>query len=66
MVTAAPPIPSPIRGLRSLVGLLIVLLVLAGVWEGYKLLEGSGLPLPIRADDRSMPHLWDIVGSVFE
>ncbi|HJU52610.1 MAG TPA: ABC transporter permease subunit, partial [Acidimicrobiia bacterium] len=47
-------------------GLLIVLLVLAGVWEGYKLLEGSGLPLPIRADDRSMPHLWDIVGSVFE
>ena len=66
MVTAAPPISTSFRWLRALSGFVIVLLVLAGLWEGYKLLAGSGLPLPVRADDRSMPHLWDIVRSIFE
>jgi NitT/TauT family transport system permease protein len=65
MVAVAPPIPPSFRWLRSLGGFLIILLVLAGLWEGYKLLGGTGLPLPVRADDRSMPHLWDIVRSTF-
>ncbi len=66
MVTAAPPISTSFRWLRSLSGFVIILLILAGIWEGYKLLAGTGLPLPVRADDRSMPHLWDIVRSIFE
>lgn len=66
MVAAAPPISTSFRWLRSLLGLVMVLLVLAGLWEGYKLLGGTGLPLPVRTDDRSMPHLWDIARSIFE
>ncbi len=66
MVVAAPPISFSNRWLRSMVGFGVVLLVLAGLWEGYKLLGRTDLPLPVRADNRSMPHLWDIVRSIFE
>src|SRR5688572_12762756 len=66
MVAAAPPISTSFRWLRSLLGLVMVLLVLAGLWEGYKLLGGTGLPLPVRTDNRSMPHLWDIARSIVE
>lgn len=47
----------------------LVLLVLCGLWEGYKLLGaavGNSAPLPVRADDRSMPHIWTIIGTLFE
>lgn len=40
-------------------------MVLAGLWEGYKLLGFFDLSLPVRADDRSMPHIWDIISSIF-
>ncbi|MDP8959103.1 MAG: ABC transporter permease [Actinomycetota bacterium] len=51
--------------------LLLGLALLA--WEGYKLLGAAtggsipftGVELPVRSDDRSMPHLWDIVGALF-
>ena len=66
MVAAAPPIPTSFRWLRSFSGFVIILLVLVSLWEGYKLLGLTDLPLPVRADDRSMPHLWDIVRSIFE
>lgn len=52
---------------------LSVSLILAGfavLWEGYKVigeqLASAGLPLPVRADDRTMPHLWDIVLTLFQ
>lgn len=51
----------------------VTLILLAGVllWEGYKALGQALLavwptvPLPVRPDDRSMPHVWDIVGTLF-
>ncbi len=79
--------------LKSTLYFLLIVLVLAGVWESYKLLaapgglylrgtgpvrEGEPLPalcanlrlceieLPIRADDRSMPPVREIVGTIFE
>lgn len=60
--------------LRPILGFLIILLLLVGMWEGYKLLSvatGGNIPftetsLPVRADDRSMPHVTQIIGSLFE
>lgn len=51
----------------------VALLLLLGVllWEGYKavgqalLAAAPSLPLPVRPDDRSMPHVWDVVGTLF-
>lgn len=59
--------------LRPLVGFLLILLGLVGLWEGYKYLgqsTGGTIPfteveLPIRTDDRSLPHVWDIVAAIF-
>src|SRR5574337_1372669 len=58
---------------RQGVAFLLVLLVLCVLWEGYKALgaaTASKVPftrinLPVRSDDRSMPHLWKIVGALF-
>jgi NitT/TauT family transport system permease protein len=48
----------------SIFGIIVVFLVL---WEGYKLvwtaLEWSW---PVRPDNRTMPHTWDIVGALFQ
>lgn len=60
--------------LRPILGFFIILLSLVGLWEGYKLLSdatGGNIPftetgLPVRADDRSMPHVTQIIGSLFE
>jgi len=76
-MTAAPVsevIASGRPRLRPIVGFLIILLLLVGLWEGYKLLgtlTGVNIPftespLPVRSDDRSMPHMTEIVGSLFE
>jgi NitT/TauT family transport system permease protein len=53
---------------------LMVILVLVAVWEGYKIvgkaLDGmvpfTDIALRPPPDDRSMPHVWDIVGALFE
>ncbi len=39
-------------------------LVLVALWEGYKAIDGRifGWQLPARADDASMPHVWDVLG----
>ena len=68
-------IPPPTRGsfLRPVVGFVLILVFLMGLWEGYKLLgqsTGGTIPftdvnLPVRTDDRSLPHIWEIVGSIF-
>ena len=60
--------------LRPVLGFLIILLLLVGLWEGYKLLgavTGGKVPftdatLPVRTDDRSMPHVTQIIASLFE
>ena len=61
----------PVRRAGSM---LLILLVLAGAWEGYKALGAATqgvvpfttLPLPVRADDKSMPHLGTILGTLFQ
>ena len=76
-MTVAPvaePIGSGRPRLRPVLGFVIILLLLVGLWEGYKVLgaaTGGRFPLtevslPIRADDRSMPHITAIIGSLFE
>jgi NitT/TauT family transport system permease protein len=66
--------PSAVRVLlRRLLAFALVLLVLSALWEGYKWVGAAtggkvpltGLSLPIRPDDKSMPHLWSIVGALF-
>lgn len=55
--------------LRQTIAFLIVLIVLMVLWEGYKAFGaafGDKVPLPIRADDKSMPHVWDIVGALLK
>jgi NitT/TauT family transport system permease protein len=76
-MTAA-PVPEVIASgrprLRPILGFVIILLLVVGLWEGYKLLSdstGGNIPfteasLPVRADDRSMPHVTQIIGSLFE
>jgi NitT/TauT family transport system permease protein len=52
----------------------LVLLVLCGLWEGYKAIgeaTGNKIPftdiaLPVRSTDNSMPHVWQMVGTLFE
>ena len=78
MATTAAPVPDVIGTgrprLRPIVGFLFILLLLVGLWEGYKLLgtvTGGNIPftespLPVRSDDRSMPHVTQIIGSLFE
>ena len=61
------------RWLGRALSFLALLAIVIALWEGYKLLgRASGgtfpftdLRLPVRADDRSMPHVWDIVGALF-
>ena len=76
-MTAAPVsevIGSGRTRLRPILGFFVILLLLVGLWEGYKLLSdatGGNIPftetsLPVRADDRSMPHVTQIIGSLFE
>ncbi len=59
------PIPP---AFRSLVWFLAILGSLMLAWELYKVvgraLEGT-VPLPVRPDNKSMPHVWDILGVLF-
>jgi NitT/TauT family transport system permease protein len=78
MATVASPVPGQVRWgrirWRPVVGFVVILLGLVGLWEGYKLLgeaTGGTIPftetrLPVRTDDRSMPHVWQIIGALAE
>ncbi|MDT0442440.1 ABC transporter permease [Streptomyces johnsoniae] len=63
-----------LRTARAFLWTALVLLALAALWEGYKALgdatggriPGTGLDLPIAADDQAMPHIADIVGALTE
>lgn len=54
-----------VRRALTVVGALVVL---AALWEGYKALEQGieAIPLPVRGDDRSMPHVRTILGALGE
>ncbi len=70
-VSAAAP-GRVLAGARRVLSFLLILLVLVGLWEGYKLLGAAtnntvpftSLRLPVRSDDKSMPHVWNIVGAL--
>lgn len=48
-----------LSGALSFVGIVAALLVL---WEGYKAFgQATGIELGIATNDRSMPHVWDVV-----
>lgn len=44
---------------RSILLGLAALVLLVGLWEGYKAIDGQvlGVALPLKADDRAMPHV---------
>lgn len=61
---------SSVRRVGSFVAILVFLALL---WEGYKWMgqstggvwPGTDFGLPVRTNERSMPHLWDIMASLF-
>jgi NitT/TauT family transport system permease protein len=66
--------PRATAWLRQAAAFLIILLVLVGAWEGYKALgralndeiPGLGWRFPVRTTDTSMPHVWNIVATLFQ
>ena len=59
--------------LRTVLSFSLILLALAVLWEAYKWMgqttdgvwPGTNLGLPVRTNNRAMPHLWDIVAALF-
>lgn len=59
--------------LRTTVSFVATIAVLVLLWEGYKatgqatggVWPGTSVNLPVRTNERSMPHVWDIVSSLF-
>lgn len=58
---------------RTIASFTLIVLALAALWEAYKWMgqttggvwPGTNLGLPIRTNNRAMPHLWDIVAALF-
>ena len=58
---------------RTVTSFLLIVAGFVALWEGYKWMgqtTGGTWPLtdvdlPVRTNDRSMPHIWDIVGALF-
>ncbi|MBL8094438.1 MAG: ABC transporter permease subunit [Anaerolineales bacterium] len=72
---ASPATPNAWRALaRRAAAFVLICVVVIAAWEGYKALgeatkgmvPGTAIRLPVRTDDRSLPHTWRIVGSLFE
>lgn len=43
-----------------------ILLALILLWEGYKAFgQATGIEFGVRTNDRSMPHVWEVVGALF-
>jgi NitT/TauT family transport system permease protein len=60
-------VPTGRRLVRRVVLVAALLVVLAAAWELYKLVwQAAGWTWPVRPDDISMPHVWTIVGALFE
>jgi NitT/TauT family transport system permease protein len=60
--------PAPSRRLgRSILSIVALVLAVVVVWELYKAVwTSAGWEWPVRPDNRTMPHTWDIVGALFE
>jgi NitT/TauT family transport system permease protein len=60
--------PAPSRRLgRSILSIFALVLGVVVVWELYKAVwTSAGWEWPVRPDNRTMPHTWDIVGALFE
>jgi NitT/TauT family transport system permease protein len=55
------------RVARATLSILAVIAVFVVVWEGYKVgWTALGWELPVRPDNRTMPHTWDIVLTLFQ
>lgn len=61
------------RRARATFSFIAIVFLLGAFWEGYKAIGGATggvwplteVELPVRTNDRAMPHLWDIVASLF-
>lgn len=61
------------RRLRSVGSFLLIVVALVAAWEGYKWMGRAtggtwpltSIDLPVRADNVTMPHVWDIVAELF-
>jgi NitT/TauT family transport system permease protein len=60
---SAPARASLGQGARSAILAVAGLAVVVGLWEGYKVIDGQifGWKMPMRADNRSMPHVWTMI-----
>ncbi len=55
------------RATRSGLSILWILVIFVLLWEGYKLVwTALEWTWPVRPDNRTMPHTWDIVGALFK
>ena len=72
MAPSRPP-AGAVRALRTAGSVGALLMGGVVIWEGYKAVgealggvwPGTEVDLPVRPDDRSMPHVWEIVGVLF-
>ncbi len=72
LIVASPPrIPG---WLRKTITFLAILIVVCLLWEGYKAIGAATgdkipftyIPLPVRSDDSSMPHIGSIINALFQ
>ncbi|HEY6629341.1 MAG TPA: ABC transporter permease [Acidimicrobiia bacterium] len=55
------------RATRSGLSILGILVVFVLLWEGYKVIwTALEWTWPVRPDNRTMPHTWDIIGALFQ
>lgn len=55
------------RATRSGLSILGILVIFVVLWEGYKVMwTALEWTWPVRSDNRTMPHTWDIVGALFQ
>jgi NitT/TauT family transport system permease protein len=52
---------------RASFSILTLIVIFVVLWEGYKLIWSAlGWEWPVRPDDRTLPHTWDIVLTLFQ
>lgn len=55
------------RPTRTVISVFAVVAAFVILWEGYKLIWAAlGWEAPVRPDDRTMPHTWDIFLTLFQ
>lgn len=65
-MTTAPDTSTRAQRWRSVRSFLVVTAVLVAAWELYKLVGTSlGITDPVRPDNVTMPHVWDIAAELF-